>query len=88
MLLLDRPTSALDPTTTGRSKSSSDRSRTHGDHRDPNVPRPPRISDRAALFFDGRLVEEGPTEQLFLLAEACETIRRRTVGDVKDQARK
>ncbi len=24
-----------------------------------------RIGDRATLFFDGKLVEEGPTEQLF-----------------------
>jgi len=34
-----------------------------------------RIGDRTALFFDGRLVEEGPTEQLFLAPTHAETAR-------------
>jgi phosphate transport system ATP-binding protein len=34
-----------------------------------------RIADRTALFFDGRLVEEGPTEQLFLSPKHAETVR-------------
>jgi phosphate transport system ATP-binding protein len=34
-----------------------------------------RIADRTALFFDGRLVEEGPTDQLFLSPKHAETVR-------------
>jgi phosphate transport system ATP-binding protein len=34
-----------------------------------------RIGDRTALFFDGRLIEEGPTEQLFLAPKHAETVR-------------
>ena len=34
-----------------------------------------RIGDRTALFFDGRLVEEGPTEQLFFAPQQPETAR-------------
>ena len=34
-----------------------------------------RIGDRTALFFDGRLIEEGPTEQLFLAPKHAETAR-------------
>ena len=34
-----------------------------------------RIGDRTALFFDGRLVEEGPTAQLFLSPKHAETVR-------------
>jgi phosphate transport system ATP-binding protein len=34
-----------------------------------------RIGDRTALFFDGRLIEEGPTEQLFLSPKHAETVR-------------
>jgi phosphate transport system ATP-binding protein len=34
-----------------------------------------RIGDRTAFFFDGRLIEEGPTEQLFLSPKHPETIR-------------
>src|SRR6202012_2210681 len=68
VLLLDEPTSSLDPTTTekieGLIRSLANRRTvimvTH------DLAQAARIGDRTALFFDGRLVEEGPTEQLFL----------------------
>src|ERR1700748_1047154 len=77
VLLLDEPTSSLDPTTTekieGLIRSLADRLTvimvTH------DLAPAPRIGDRTALFFDGRLVEEGPTEQLFLAPKQAETVR-------------
>lgn len=91
VLLLDEPTSALDPTTTEKIeefiRSLADRLTviivTH------NLAQAARISDRAALFFDGRLVEEGPTEQLFSSPKHAETARyvAGLSGDVKDAKR-
>jgi phosphate transport system ATP-binding protein len=85
VLLLDEPTSALDPTTTekieGLIRSLSHRLTviivTH------DLAQAARLGDRAALFFDGRLVEEGPTEQLFLSPKRAETVRyvSRLFGD-------
>ena len=77
VLLLDEPTSSLDPTTTekieGLIRSLADRLTvimvTH------DLAQAARIGDRTALFFDGRLVEEGPTEQLFLAPKHAETMR-------------
>ncbi|QUR68803.1 ATP-binding cassette domain-containing protein [Mycobacterium spongiae] len=77
VLLLDEPTSALDPTTTEKIeeliRSLADRLSviivTH------NLAQAARISDRAALFFDGRLVEEGATDQLFSAPQHPETAR-------------
>jgi phosphate transport system ATP-binding protein len=77
VLLLDEPTSSLDPTTTekieGLIRSLADRLTvimvTH------DLAQAARIGDRTALFFDGKLVEEGPTEQLFLAPKHAETIR-------------
>lgn len=77
VLLLDEPTSSLDPTTTekieGLIRSLADRLTvimvTH------DLAQAARIGDRTALFFDGRLVEEGPTEQLFLAPKHAETLR-------------
>jgi phosphate transport system ATP-binding protein len=77
VLLLDEPTSSLDPTTTekieGLIRSLANRLTvimvTH------DLAQAARIGDRTALFFDGRLVEEGPTEQLFLSPKHAETIR-------------
>ncbi len=76
VLLLDEPTSSLDPTTTGKIegllRSLTNRLTvvlvTH------DLAQAARIGDRTALFFDGRLVEEGPTEQLFLSPKQAETV--------------
>ena len=62
VLLLDEPTSSLDPTTTEKIeeliRSLANRLTvilvTH------DLAQAARIGDRTALFFDGRLVEEGP----------------------------
>jgi phosphate transport system ATP-binding protein len=77
VLLLDEPTSSLDPTTTEKIEEliRSLASRltvimvTH------DLAQAARIGDRTALFFDGRLIEEGPTEQLFLAPKHAETVR-------------
>jgi phosphate transport system ATP-binding protein len=77
VLLLDEPTSALDPTTTAKIeeliRSLANRLTvimvTH------DLAQAARIGDRTALFFDGRLIEEGPTEQLFSSPKHTETIR-------------
>src|ERR1700740_934151 len=76
-LLLGEPTSSLDPTTTekieGLIRSLADRLTvimvTH------DLAQAARIGDRTALFFDGRLIEEGPPEQLFLAPKHAETVR-------------
>jgi phosphate transport system ATP-binding protein len=77
VLLLDEPTSSLDPTTTEKIeeliRSLANRLTvimvTH------DLAQAARIGDRTALFFDGRLVEAGPTEQLFLSPKHAETVR-------------
>ncbi len=77
VLLLDEPTSSLDPTTTEKIeqliRSLANRLTvvmvTH------DLAQAARIGDRTALFFDGRLIEEGPTEQLFLAPKHAETVR-------------
>ncbi|MBS4727657.1 phosphate ABC transporter ATP-binding protein [Mycobacterium sp. SM1] len=77
VLLLDEPTSSLDPTATEKIeeliRSLTGRLSviivTH------NLAQASRIADRTAFFFDGRLIEEGPTEQVFLSPKREETIR-------------
>lgn len=77
VLLLDEPTSSLDPTTTEKIeeliRSLAGRLTvimvTH------DLAQAARIGDRTAFFFDGRLIEEGPTEQLFLSPKHPETVR-------------
>jgi phosphate transport system ATP-binding protein len=77
VLLLDEPTSSLDPTTTAKIeeliRSLANRLTvimvTH------DLAQAARIGDRTALFFDGRLIEEGPTEQLFVSPKHAETVR-------------
>ncbi len=77
VLLLDEPTSSLDPTTTEKIeeliRSLTDRLTvimvTH------DLAQAARVADRTAFFFDGRLVEEGPTEQVFLSPKHEETAR-------------
>jgi len=77
VLLLDEPTSSLDPTSTDKIetliRSLTDRLTvivvTH------DLAQAARIGDRTALFFDGRLVEAGPTQELFSTPKHEETVR-------------
>jgi phosphate transport system ATP-binding protein len=77
VLLLDEPTSSLDPTTTEKiedlirslAKRLTVIMVTH------DLAQSARIGDRTALFFDGRLIEEGRTEQFFLSPQHPETMR-------------
>jgi len=77
VLLLDEPTSSLDPTTTEKIeeliRSLTNRLTvimvTH------DLAQAARVADRTAFFFDGKLIEEGPTEQVFLSPQHEETVR-------------
>ncbi|MEO8816580.1 MAG: ATP-binding cassette domain-containing protein [Mycobacterium sp.] len=77
VLLLDEPTSSLDPTTTEMIeqliRSLTDRLTvimvTH------DLAQAANTADRTAFFFDGHLVEEGPTAQLFSAPQHEETVR-------------
>jgi len=67
VLLLDEPTSSLDPVTTERVESLIKNLTPHISviivtH---NLGQARRVSDRTMLFFDGRLAEFATTEQLF-----------------------
>ncbi len=67
VLLMDEPASALDPASTARIEDLifDLRNRytivivTH------NMQQAARVSDRTAFFYEGRLIEDGPTKQLF-----------------------
>jgi len=67
VILMDEPASALDPKSTARIEELIGELRrrytivivTH------NMQQASRISDRTVFFFEGRLIEWGPTEQLF-----------------------
>ncbi len=67
VLLMDEPASALDPASTARIEDLIFELRdnytivivTH------NMQQAARVSDQTAFFFEGRLVEAGPTNQLF-----------------------
>ena len=67
VVLLDEPTSAIDPVATAKIEEliASLRGRfticivTH------NMQQAARVSDYTAFFFEGRIVEYGPTDQLF-----------------------
>ncbi|MDR0990214.1 MAG: phosphate ABC transporter ATP-binding protein PstB [Propionibacteriaceae bacterium] len=67
VLLLDEPTSALDPISTAKIEELLDRLRlrysivivTH------NMQQAARLSDQTAFFWQGDMVEAGPTSQLF-----------------------
>ncbi|MBO0865351.1 MAG: phosphate ABC transporter ATP-binding protein [Mycobacterium sp.] len=77
VLLLDEPTSSLDPTTTEKVeeliRSLANRLTvimvTH------NLAQARRLADRTAFFFDGELIEEAPTNQLFANPKHEATIR-------------
>jgi phosphate transport system ATP-binding protein len=77
VLLLDEPTSSLDPTTTDKIEQliRSLTSRLTAIMVTHDLAQAARIADRTAFFFDGRLVEEGPTEQLFASPKREETVR-------------
>jgi phosphate transport system ATP-binding protein len=75
VLLMDEPASALDPAATTRIEDLIYELRknctivivTH------NMQQAARISDLTAFFFQGRLVEMGPTDQMFTRPEKKET---------------
>lgn len=77
VLLLDEPTSALDPTTTEKIedliRSLAGRLTvimvTH------NLAQAKRLADRTAFFYEGELIETGPTDQLFSNPQREETVR-------------
>lgn len=77
VLLLDEPTSSLDPASTDKIealiRSLTDRLTvivvTH------DLAQAARIGDHTALFFDGRLIEAGPTQELFSTPKHEETVR-------------
>ena len=67
VLLMDEPASALDPKSTQAVEDLiAELKRDHTivivTH---NMQQAARVSDRTAFFFEGRLVESGPTEQVF-----------------------
>ncbi len=67
VLLLDEPASALDPASTARIEDlifelKRDYTIVIVTH---NMQQAARVSDMTAFFFQGRLVEAGPTEQLY-----------------------
>ena len=67
VLLMDEPTSAIDPVATLKIEDLVLRLRerftivivTH------NMQQAARISDRTAFFYKGRIIEVGPTQQIF-----------------------
>jgi phosphate transport system ATP-binding protein len=75
VLLLDEPCSALDPIATGRIEDLIEDLKgqysvlivTH------NMQQASRVSDATAFMYLGRLVEYGPTEQIFLAPRLKET---------------
>jgi phosphate transport system ATP-binding protein len=67
VLLLDEPASALDPASTARIEDlifelKRDYTLVIVTH---NMQQAARVSDRTAFFFQGRLIESGPTDQLY-----------------------
>jgi len=75
ILLMDEPCSALDPASTARIEDLMFELRqqytivivTH------NMQQAARVSDHTAFFFEGRVVEEGPTQKLFTNPEQQQT---------------
>jgi len=75
VLLMDEPASALDPKSTGKIEDLIDDLKsqysivivTH------NMQQAARVSDLTAFFYEGRLVEFGPTQQLFTNPEKKQT---------------
>jgi phosphate transport system ATP-binding protein len=75
ILLMDEPTSALDPRSTARIEDLIAELRgqytiiivTH------NMQQAARVSDLTAFLYEGRLVEAGPTQQIFTNPRARQT---------------
>lgn len=75
VLLMDEPASALDPASTSRIEDLIFELRdrytivivTH------NMQQAARVSDRTAFFFEGRLIEDGPTKLLFTTPKEKQT---------------
>jgi phosphate transport system ATP-binding protein len=75
VLLLDEPASALDPASTARIEDlifelKRDYTIVIVTH---NMQQAARVSDQTAFFFQGRLVEAGPTEQLYTRPQVKQT---------------
>ena len=75
VLLLDEPASALDPASTSRIEDLIFELKreytiiivTH------NMQQAARVSDLTAFFYQGRLIEAGPTDQLFTRPQVRQT---------------
>ena len=75
VLLMDEPCSALDPQSTKRIEELIGELRerytivivTH------NMQQAQRVSDRTAFFYEGRLIESGPTDRIFADAQEART---------------
>ncbi|AEV94829.1 phosphate ABC transporter ATP-binding protein PstB [Pediococcus claussenii] len=75
IILMDEPTSALDPISSSKIEDTILALKkvytvaivTHSMHQ------ASRISDKTAFFLDGKLVEQGPTEKIFLNPDRQET---------------
>jgi phosphate transport system ATP-binding protein len=75
VLLLDEPASALDPASTARIEDLIFELKRHYTivivtH---NMQQAARVSDQTAFFFQGRLIESGPTDQLYTRPQARQT---------------
>ncbi len=75
VLLLDEPASALDPASTARIEDlifelKRDYTIVIVTH---NMQQAARVSDLTAFFFQGRLIETGPTEQLYTRPQVKQT---------------
>jgi phosphate transport system ATP-binding protein len=75
VLLLDEPASALDPASTARIEDlvfelKKDYTIVIVTH---NMQQAARVSDRAAFFFQGKLIECGPTDELYVRPRVKQT---------------
>lgn len=76
VILLDEPTSALDPVSTAKIEQFLEEAKSHytfllAPH---NQQQAARVADHAAFILQGRLVEQGPGEELFFNPKVKETI--------------
>ncbi len=75
MLLLDEPASALDPASTARIEDlifelKRDYTIVIVTH---NMQQAARVSDQTAFFFQGRVIESGPTDVLYTRPQVKQT---------------
>ncbi len=76
VILLDEPTSALDPVSTAKIEEFLEKAKSQytfllAPH---NQQQAARTADHAAFFLQGRLIEQGPGEELFFNPKVKETI--------------